>query len=1272
MMTDIKQINEHKLMVKRKKKNIINKVNHILYSNKKKIQINFTILLLFIIIFPDTLSKQVKFKTLIFSYEITIKIQGTGYQIILNDDIETPYQIIIGGQTLNGTKALSLDNSPTTIKLIWNSALTTCKQMFFCISNILEIDFSYFDSSKVTTMDQMFFRCSGLTSINFSNMKTSLVTDMHQMFAGCYSLKSLDLSSFDTSSVTRMYQMFHSCISLETVDLSHFNTKSLDNMEGLFGNCNSLKSLDLSSFNTSSIISLSEVFKDCHTLTSLNLSNFDTKNIQSFVSVFGGCSGLEILDISNFDTSAAYNFGHMFDGCRNLKSINIRNFDSSHVLYLDYMFNDCNLLEYLDLSNFDTSSAQVSHHMFQNCYNLKSLDVSNFVTSKVTDMNNMFSNCYSLTSLELGNFDTSLVTDMSNMFYNCYLLTSLNLNSFSVSKLNSFENMFFNLTDLKYCINEEANEIKTLLSSFIKLNCSELCSKDSSNKFIKEKNKCISNCTLDNTYILEYNNICYQLCPKRTHLIYNYYCEDDLICNNYYNYNHTACLDEIPLGYYLNDTINRTIDKCPIKCSNCTNVSVSKELCDSCNNNENYYSKLNDDINENIYIDCYIGEQIGYYLDNKTKVYRPCYSKCKKCSGEGNDENHKCTECINSDYLLDNDGNCKEIPEIETTIIIQISETISNNDNNELNITFNYNLTDSDLEKIKYCNGRFYSYNINSNITELKNKNKNITFIDILENNYDYLYEKFHLNKESDNIYIVIIDYLCKDNRTATSNYIFKFFLENNTELNLSKIDEDIYFDFYVPIKELELANFNHSLYFATQGYDIYNKSSNFYNDVCSPAHVEENDITLNDRKKYIFPNNVTLCKDNCEYNGVDLENEIIICSCNLNSDSNQEIDEDNFLIDEGNFITYFLDKINYNIFKCYELLSSFDNLKNNYAFYSILGFFAIIISLNFIYIFFSLPKIRYSMLKRVISKENSLKYMRKKIKRKITANNPPIKFKEQNQKKINKKNSKKKMKIITTVSRKYKETKTIFTKIKKNSNSPFQNLIHKEKIVNNNEEINDLPYTKAINMDKRNIFEMFYSVIIQKIEIIYLFCGNEKIKIMMVSEYILYFLFNFFFNAFLYSDEVVSNKYHNNGKLDIFVTFVLTIGSNIITSIFCYYINYSKGIEERSEFINEIRIEFHYLRNVNRFIKYLKIKFIFFLIGEIILLLGCYYYIVIFCILYSKSKASLVINYILSLVEGVITSISISIIIIVTRKIGLLYHNKSLYNASKFINNRF
>ena len=1244
---------------------------HKFYFIKNVPQINFSLLLIFIL-FPTILSKITRQKTLIYSWEITIKIEGTGYKAILSGvDIANPSQIVINGQSQGGAKALNLNTSPTTIKIIWYSSPTTCNRMFADLSNLLYVDLSNFDSSQVDNMNQMFAACISLTSINFNG--------------------------FDTSSVTRMYQMFLNCKSLETLDLRSFNTRSVNNMFNLFTGCENLRTINLSSFITSSVTEMNEMFKDCHSLTSLDLRNFDTSKVDNFANFFQNCYALETIDLSSFDTSKSYIFGNMFSQCHSLKSLNLSSFDSSNVAYMDNMFNGCNSLESLDLSNFDTSKAQVSHNLFKDCYKLKSLDISNFDTSKVNDMNNMFYNCYSLTSLELGNFDTSKVTDMSNMFYNCFSLTSLNLNSFSILKANSYSNMFFNITNLKYCINDEVDNIKNQLTPSDKLNCSELCSKDSTNKFIQEKNKCISHCTLDDTYNLEHNNICYQTCPIKTHLINDYYCEDDLICDKYYNYNHTACLDEIPLGYYLNDTINKTIDKCLIKCSNCTIGSVLNNLCVSCNNNEYYYPKLNDNINENSYIDCYNGEQIGYFLDNEQSIYKPCYSRCKTCIRGGNNVNHQCNECINSTYLLDDNGNCNEIPVIttiviipETTIIINPETTIINPETTIINpettiinnINFKYNPSDSDLEKIQYCNGSVYSYNIKSNLTELKQKYNNVTFVNILGNNYDFLYEKFNLNKEIDNIYVVIVDYLCNDNNIVTSDYKIRFFLENNTELNLSNIKEDIYIDHYIPIKNSEAANLNYSKILAEQGYDIYNKSSDFYNDFCSPANIGDNDITLSDRKKYIYPNNATLCKDNCIYNGVDLEKEIIICSCNLNSDIKEDTEnEDTFIEDDGNFITYFLDKVNYNIFKCYKLLSSFNNLEDNYSFYAISALFVIILALNFTFVFYSIPSLRHLMLKKVIRKEELLKNMTKK-KRKNTLDNPPLKAKTQKLTIIRKKNSKKKLQTINVrinniikfpkiPSHKNKK-RNVLKGVGKYIHNSTSNFIPENKLNIDDEQLNELPYNKAIKVDNRSLIKMFYSIIIKKIEIINLFCGKEKIKIILICEYLLSFLFNFFFNAFLYSDEVVSNKYHNNGELDIFVTLVLSILSNIITSIFCYYINYSKGIEEREELIQELRIEFHYLKNVSIFIKYLKLKFIFFFICEIILISGCFYYIVIFCIVYSRSRDSLMINYIYSLVEGLITSIAISIIILITRKIGLSFLNKYLYNTSKYINNKF
>ena len=94
-------------------------------------------------------------------------------------------------------------------------------------------------------------------------------------------------------------------------------------------------------------------------------------------------------------------------------------------------------------------------------------------------MNVMFLNCMKLTSLELGKMDTSSVTDMNRMFCNCYKLKSLNLYSFNIINVDVNlinDGIFYGISNLNYCINEDIKEeIKSLLSSFTKMNCSNLC-----------------------------------------------------------------------------------------------------------------------------------------------------------------------------------------------------------------------------------------------------------------------------------------------------------------------------------------------------------------------------------------------------------------------------------------------------------------------------------------------------------------------------------------------------------------------------------------------------------------------------------------------------------------------------------------------------------------------------------------------------------------------------------------------------------------------------
>ena len=175
-----------------------------------------------------------------------------------------------------------------------------------------------------------------------------------------------------------------------------------------------------------------------------------------------------------------------------------------------------------------------------------------------------------------------------------------------------------------------------------------------------------------------------------------------------------------------------------------------------------------------------------------------------------------------------------------------------------------------------------------------------------------------------------------------------------------------------------------------------------------------------------------------------------------------------------------------------------------------------------------------------------------------------------------------------------------------------------------------------------------------------------------LLREFILSLLINFYFNTFLYSDDVVSNKCHNNGRLDFFVTLVLSLMSNIITSFISYLIDFSDIVEERIELILDIKKPFLFSIIMIRFIRYVKIRSFFFFIGEILISLLCLYYIVIFCTIYVGSSKSLIINYLLSLVEELIFSVGITIIITSIRKIGLCLKNKYLYNTSKYLNDKF
>ena len=339
-----------------------------------------------------------------------------------------------------------------------------------------------------------------------------------------------------------------------------------------------------------------------------------------------------------------------------------------------YMFNGVKNITKVVVSYFNSTILYNIWGMFASVELLTSIDLSNLETSLVTDFGYLFQNCISFISLDLSNFKTSKVTSMYKMFYNCKSLIYLNFKSFTEESLSDIGDMFYKIgNNLNYCINiTEAPKIASAI------------------EYKSTNNICYSCYEKNISFPYNYNNGCVQSCPKRAKISLdnNYLCED-LNCQKYYNYNQTDCLEEIPEGYFLNDSYLKTIDKCNYyysgkcfsECINDTNNNFNckdlldqnkienltfcfiKDLCIYCQNATGYYPFYNQSIlNKDIFTDCY-KELEGYFLDND-KAYKPCFNTCKNCSNEGNVTNNNCLECKDNYRFLNDsqndDNNCYE------------------------------------------------------------------------------------------------------------------------------------------------------------------------------------------------------------------------------------------------------------------------------------------------------------------------------------------------------------------------------------------------------------------------------------------------------------------------------------------------------------------------------------------------------------------------------------------------------------------------------------
>ena len=606
----------------------------------------------------------------------------------------------------------------------------------------------------------------------------------------------------------------------ENIIIMKWNNK-LTNCDSMFKDLSNIIEIDLTKFDTSEVTTMQDMFNSCINLKKIIIDdNFNTSKVTSMASMFLKCMSLESLDLSNFITSSINNLGYFLSECNSLTTLNLSKFDTSLVRNMAGMFSQCILLVSLDLSNFNTINVINMAYLFLNCFSLTSINISSFNTSNCISMSQMFYSCHSLKSLNLSNFNTKSVFAMNAMFYDCKELKELNLSNFDTSSVQNFHSIFHGCNNL----------ITLDISNF---NMSQSVSKE----------KMFYDCK--NLEYINFNNSIENSNSNFTNILYGV--PDNLVyCsrNRENIYNIISNLKEMCI---IND------------CSNNWKIKKKKFIKDKnicvndCKEDNEYFYEYNN----NCFNICPEGTHLLYYIE---------YLCIIDCSDKFPfEKNNECLDyCSGLDFfnkicrISNHTIQAKEY--IINTIINEITHNLLDNLINILNEE-NSDIIIKDKNEI---------YQLTTSFNQNNNSYYDISTINLGECE-QILKEKYYINNEQ-NLIIYKIEYKIADFLIPIIEYaIFHPITKELLNLNYCK---NIRINIKIPVTIQEKDIYKH------------NPFSEYYNDECYP-NIEEcgenNNPDILFKRKSDFNNKyLSLCENNCEYNGYDNNTRKVSCKCEI------------------------------------------------------------------------------------------------------------------------------------------------------------------------------------------------------------------------------------------------------------------------------------------------------------------------------------------------------------------------------------------------------
>ena len=217
---------------------------------------------------------------------------------------------------------------------------------------------------------------------------------------------------------------------------------------------------------------------------------------------------------------------------------------------------------------------------------------------------------------------------------------------------------------------------------------------------------------------------------------------------------------------------------------------------------------------------------------------------------------------------------------------------------------------------------------------QLKNKTNKVSSIDLGECE-NKLREQEGLN-ETEQFIMIKLDVMNLAYKAVHVQYEI-FNPRNFSKVNLD-ICSNITIKMTVPVilEDTQLSLISH---LEDSGYNVFDITDDFYNDVCSTYKAQNGaDMTLSARKAKIYDNikEISLCQKGCEFEKFETNTSKAVCNCNIQKNETvtdvKDISFDKSEFFDGFYSTLF--NSNFRVLKCINLLFSLKGIESNYGFY--------------------------------------------------------------------------------------------------------------------------------------------------------------------------------------------------------------------------------------------------------------------------------------------------------------------------------------------------